>query len=295
MKELKGIIVAVVTPFTDSGTIALDLLKDHLEFLLAAGVHGLALCSSAGEYEALSSHELEQVFSTASRTVDGRLPIIGRIGGCSTQEAIRLAKIAEASGLDALLMPPPNYLGYTFNEEEIFHYFADVAASTPLSIMLYNTNKARLNPPFVAQLAQIPTIRYLKDSTADLRNIHELIEIGKGHMSIINGWDSVILEALLIGVQGIFSALANIIPHELVYLYQLVLKEDYKQAIERYRRIYPLLALLEDKSRFVAWIKVGIHLCKRDAGLPRRPYLPANKAEIAQIKEAMLLAGIDLP
>jgi 4-hydroxy-tetrahydrodipicolinate synthase len=297
MQELRGVIASLVTPFTPTGDLALDLLENHVEYLIESNIHGLGVCSSAGELDALSFGELVEVYRAVARRSAGRLITIGGVGGRSTREAIQMAKAAETSGLDAILVLPPRYSGYEFNEEEIFHYYKDVAQATPLPLILYSCQgktKVCLPPHLVARLAELPTIRYLKDDTADIRYVHDILQATRNDLSVINGWDSIVLESLLLGACGTYSGSVNVVPEIFTTLYHLVMHKNYEEALVYYQKIQPLLALLEDRGRFAAWLKAGMRLRKRDGGLPRKPYLPANDIEIELIRNALLNAGIAL-
>jgi 4-hydroxy-tetrahydrodipicolinate synthase len=297
MKELAGVIVALVTPFTNSGELAIGLLEEHVDYLIAAGVDCLAACGSTGEFEALSFDERIEVYSAVARRAASRVPVMGGVGGRSTREAILMAGAAETSALDAILVLPPHYSGYEFNDEEVFGYFEDIANSTSLTVMLYNNaSKSRggISPRLVPRLAKIPNIRSIKESSADIRRVQDILQATHDGITVISGWDSIVLESLLMGSQGLFSGIANVVPEVLVTLYNLTVQKNYEEALTYYRKVRPLLTFFEDEGRLAAWLKAGMKLRKHDGGYPRKPYLPASDAEIAQIKQALVNAGIDV-
>jgi 4-hydroxy-tetrahydrodipicolinate synthase len=297
MTEIKGVIAALVTPFTLSGELVPHLLEQHIDYLIDMGVHALAACGSAGEFEALSFDELVQVYRIVVERAGSRVPTIGGVGGRSTQEAIRMIRAAEACGLDAVLVFPPHYSGYEFNEEEILAYFSDIAAATHLVVMLYNRpgrTTVSLPPHLVARLAELANIRYIKEGTADIRYVGNILQATHEDIVVVSGWDSIVLESLLMGAKGLFSGIANVVPEILITLYNLTVQKNYEEALTYYRKIRPLLVLLEDKGRFVAWLKAGMRLRNRDGGFPRKPYLPASEAERMQIRQALIDADIDV-
>jgi 4-hydroxy-tetrahydrodipicolinate synthase len=294
MKELKGVITALITPFSHTGTLEPHLLTEHIDYLLEQGVHALAVGGSTGEFEALSFEELMSVYKLTVQHTRGRVPVIGGIGGRSTWEAIRTAKAAQACGLDALLVFPPHYFGYEFSEEEIFHYYHDVAGTTPLPVILYNwrgKTRACLSPDLVARLSELPTIRYIKEATGDIRSVQHILQATQDHITVISGWNSIALESLLMGAQGMFSGAANVLPEVMITLYSLTTSHKYEEALHYYHQVLPLLVLLEDQGRFVAGLKAAMRLRGRDGGFPRLPYLPASDGEIALIKQALIEAG----
>jgi 4-hydroxy-tetrahydrodipicolinate synthase len=296
MKELKGVITAMITPFTEQEEIAWGLLDQHVDYLIDAGVHCLAPCGSTGEFEALSFDEVIGVYKAVVKKTAGRVPVIGGMGGRSTREAVRMAKAAESSGLDGLLVLPPYYYG--FNEEEIIGYYRDIAAATNLVIMLYNNpgkTKVDLVPRIVARLSEVPNIRYIKESSADVRRVKDILQVTNGKVTVIGGWDSITLESLLMGAKGLVSGGSNVVPEILVKLYDLVVQTKYREALDYYDKVRPFLALIEDEGRLAAWIKAGMRLRGRNGGFPCKPYLPATKEEIGRIRSAAQRAGIELP
>lgn len=294
MKELKGVIAALVTPFSHTGTLEPHLLTEHIDYLLEQGVHALAVGGSTGEVEALSFEELMSVYKLTVKHTRGRVPVVGGIGGRSTREAIHMAKAAQACGLDAFLVFPPHYFGYEFSEEEIFHYYCDVASATTLPVILYNwqgKTRVSLPPDLVARLSELPTIRYIKEATADIRYVQHMLQATQNHITVICGWNSIVLESLLMGAQGMFSGAANVLPEVMITLYRLTTSHKYEEALHYYQQVRPLLVLLEDQGRFVAGLKAAMRLRGRDGGFPRRPYLPASDGEIALIKQALIKTG----
>jgi 4-hydroxy-tetrahydrodipicolinate synthase len=291
VKDLRGVIAALITPFSHTGTVELQLLTEHIDYLLTQGVHVLAVGGSTGEFEALSFDELMRVYQLAVEHTQGRVPVVGGIGGRSTQEAIQMAEAAQVCGLDALLAFPPHYFGYEFSEEEIFHYYHDVASATSLPLILYNwrgKTRVSLPPGLVARLSDLPTIRYIKEATGDIRYVRYILQATQNRIVVLSGWNSIVLESLFTGSQGVFSGVANVLPEVMITLYRLATSHRYEEALQYYHQVHPLLALFDDQGRFVAWLKAAMRLRGHDGGFPRRPYLPASDAEIALIRQALV-------
>ena len=295
MKKFFGVLTPMVTPFKENEEIDWELLDKHVDFLIDKGVHGLTPNGSTGEFESMTFDEIVAVYNAVAKKVAGRVPIIAGMGGRSTREAIAMAREAEKAGLDGLLALPPYYYG--FNQDEIITYYKQVADSTNLLVMLYNNpgkTKVDVTPPMVVALSKVPNIRYIKESSGDIRRIKEIIERTDEDFVVIGGWDSIFLESLLMGAQGMVSGTSNTAPEILVHLYDLASSGAYKEAIELYKYVHPYLSLMEDTGRLAAWVKAALRLRGQDCGYPRRPYAPIAAGEIDQIRIGMQTAGVPL-
>ena len=295
MKEFKGVITPMVTPFKEDEEIDWELLDQHVEFLIAKGVHCLAPTGSTGEFESLTFDEVIGIYQAVVKKVAGRVPVIGGMGGRSTRESIAMARAAEKAGVDGLLVLPPYYYG--FNQEEIIAYYQQIADSTSLLIMLYNNpgkTKVDVTPDMVARLSRVPNIRYMKESSGDMRRIKEVIERTDESFIVIGGWDSIFLESLLMGARGMVSGTSNVAPEALVRLYSLVEEGAYAEALEYYKAVHPFLSLMEDYGRLAAWVKASLRLRGQDCGYPRRPYAPISPEEVERIRSGMKTAGVPL-
>ena len=109
-KDLKGILVALITPFTDDGSkIDEGRLSAHIDHMINAGIHGLVPGGSTGEFTALTLEERKQLTELCVKYAAGRVPVVAGTGSTSTREAVDLAKHAAQSGAAALMVVPPFY------------------------------------------------------------------------------------------------------------------------------------------------------------------------------------------
>ncbi len=295
MNRFQGVVPAMITPFDSEGRVDHATLEKHASFLFRKGVAGLCACGSTGEYDALSQEERISVYKSAAAVAKrhGGFTLAG-CGGMGTWETLRLVKAAEEAGCDGVLVLPPYYYG--FGREEILAYYREVAGSTSLPVMIYNNpgkTKIDVNPEMVAELADTcPNIRYIKESSADVRRIMELSYASGGKVTVFSGWDSITLECLFAGAAGILSGGANCVPDVMVKLYTLIQGRKYDEALAYYRKIRPLLVLLEDHGRLSAWIKTTVRILHHDVGQSRLPYLPTTADEEARIRKTLGEVGL---
>jgi 4-hydroxy-tetrahydrodipicolinate synthase len=120
----------------------------------------------------------------------------------------------------------------------------------------------------------------------------EILHQTAGDFTVFSGWDSITLESLFAGARGVLSGGSNCFPDVMVKLFNLVDTGKHVEAREFYRKVRPLLVLLEDHGRLAAWIKGTVRLLHHDVGLPRRPYLPLLPDEEALIRKTLAEVGL---
>lgn len=164
----KGYWPASITPFGKDGSLDVTAWRELLDLYRALGVHGVLVNGSSGEWFAQSPQERRQVAEIAVEQADGAFPVVV---GCSqfTPAAVaELASHAETIGADGVLFTPPPYVNPT--EAEILHFYQEVAEAVEIPIMVYNWPRGTvvdLSPGLLADLARIPNVVSIKDSTPD--------------------------------------------------------------------------------------------------------------------------------
>src|SRR5947209_4730367 len=133
--KLHGIIPPVVTPMRSDESLDLPRLRSFIDHLLGHRVHGIFVLGTTGEFYALDAAEKQEVIATAVAHVARRAPVIAGTGAQTTREAVRLTKIAEREGADAVSVITPYFVHPT--QAEIIAHFRRVAESTALPVVLY--------------------------------------------------------------------------------------------------------------------------------------------------------------
>jgi len=209
--NLRGSIAALVTPFSADGkTVDEAALASLVEWHIAEGTDGLVPCGTTGESPTLSHAEHKRVIEFVVEKVAGRVPVIAGAGSNSTAEAIDLARHAEKVGADYVLSITPYYNKPT-QDGLVAHYtaIADALAKTP--VLMYNVpgrTGVNMLPPAVARAAQHPRIAGIKEATADLKQVTEVIETCPADFIVLSGDDYTILPALAVGGRGVITIIS---------------------------------------------------------------------------------------
>jgi 4-hydroxy-tetrahydrodipicolinate synthase len=284
--SLHGVLVALVTPFTVDGSIDHPRLRQLVDRTIDGGVHGVVACGSTGEFAALSSDERRLVVETVVDQAARRVPVIAQTGSTSTSEAINLTRHAQSAGVDVVMPVAPFYEALTLPETK--NYLRRVASSVDIPVMLYNLPSATgvdLSADTVAELArQVQNIRYVKNTTPDMAQAAQLIHHYGDLVGTFVGWDTLILSSLVAGSAGVMAGTANIIPAEIVDVYDAVRAGDLAGARQAWARIFPLLDAALSVN-YIAAVKAGLAAAGFPAGDPREPFARLSGAQADHIAD----------
>jgi 4-hydroxy-tetrahydrodipicolinate synthase len=285
MSELKGICVPICTPFADDGK-RLDerALRTHLDSMLEAKVHIIAVCGGTGEFPFLSEPEKRRIAEIAAKHIDGRCSLIVQTSAIRTEDAIENSKHAESIGATVLLILPPYFEGP--GESGVRWHFEEIGRAIGIPIMVYNIPQFSgfdVTPEVFSRLREIDAVRYIKDSTSDMLRIEQLVASGA---RVFNGCDYLNLYGLMAGSVGCFWGGANAMPREAVRLYDLYEAGNLTDALALWRRMQPLNRLLWTLP-FNAVAKAAANLSGRLVGECRRPVPPLTPEQMAKVREAM--------
>lgn len=229
-----GVIPALVTPFTDDGKQVDEKgLRALVRYVLEKGATGVVPCGTTGEFQNLTVEERKLVSKIVIDEVKGRVPVIVGTGCSSTDLTVEMTKHAKDAGADAALIVTPYYHKPALRG--IYEHYRIVAETVDLPIMLYNIPQVtgvQLPWQVVEDLAEIPNIVGVKDSSGELRYILALIEKTSPKLSIMCGHDEVVLPALAAGCSGMILASANIIPDVWRELYDSFQRGELQKARE---------------------------------------------------------------
>lgn len=269
---LKGVYSAVATPFTADQDLDEAGLRALIDRTVDAGVHGLVPCGSTGEFSALTHIERKRVVEVVIEQAGGRVPVVPQTGATSTREAIQLSRHAEKLGAEAIMVVAPYY--EPFSIAEIKRYYAEVAGAVGIPVMAYNLPAAtgvNLTPQILGELIEeVPNIKYVKDTSGDFTAAAQLIHEYGDAVSVFVGWDTLFLAALLEGAAGSVIGAANVVPRQLVSVYNAVQAADLALARELWKSLFPLLSTFISGG-YTAGIKGALDLIGQSAGPQRSP------------------------
>jgi len=287
--DLTGVYVPLVTPFDESGRIDQAQLGAAVEAMVAAGVHGIVACGTTGEGYALSLEERRAVTARIKEVVAGTVPILGGVGGMSTDQALDHALLAKALELDGLMVAAPAYCLPT--PTELATHVSAVVNAANLPTVLYDYPQ-RTGVSFdidtLDALAPMELIIGIKEASGDLDRVAEISSRYGDSIDIVCGADAAAPVFFDAGVRCWIGGVANLLPT--AHLAML----DPTTRSEAYAAIVPILEFIES-GRYNAKIKAGMAMLGLDVGIPRAPLAAVDAATSAELAELLDAAGTWAP
>ena len=268
--SLKGVFPALVTPFVreteDLDETAFRRLIRHC----LPHVNGVVTSGTTGEFPYLTRAEQKRLIQIAREEVGDKLVIAG-CGASGTGQALTLAADAREAGADAILVVTPFFLHPS--DKGIYQHFYDIATQVGIPLILYNIPQvmdAYLPRTVVEDLADLPGVIGLKDSSGNLTYTLEVLEYAGDRIDLLVGHDEVVVPALAGGVKGVILASANVYPEVWQRVMQHVDAGQIVEARAEQRRVQKLSRIFCRHGGGVA-VKAALKLMGVDAGVPRRP------------------------
>lgn len=243
-KDIRGAIVAIVTPFKD-GKIDEDGLKELIEWQIKSGTHCVVPCGTTGESATMSHEEHMRVVELTVATVNGRVPVIAGTGSNSTSETIMLTHHAKKAGADAALVITPYY--NKPSQEGLYQHFMAVAGECKFPMILYNVpgrTSVNMLPQTVARCAENGYVIGIKEATGSLKQVTDVIRFCPLNFILLSGDDFTAFPTMAVGGKGVISVASNVMPKEMASMMNAFFKGDLDKARRLNSRLFPLFEAL---------------------------------------------------
>lgn len=278
--NFEGIYTPAITPLDTAGQIDKKAFADVLESLMAAGVHGIIIGGSTGEYYAHTAQERFDLGSLAKEVIGSRTALIIGTGAVRTEDSVEYAKAAKAIKADAILVGSPPYALPTEQENAEHALAIDRAADLP--IMLYNY-PGRMSVSmgrefFRTVCAASKNFVAIKESSGQTGQLHMLAREFP-NLAVSCGWDDQALEFFAWGARSWVCAGSNFLPAEHIALYRAcAVEKDFDKGRRIMSAMLPLMDFLEE-GKFVQSIKHGCEIVGLRSGGVRAPLKGLNDDE----------------
>ena len=244
--NLKGMGVALITPFKADKSVDYDALARLLEYQIKNGVDYLVVLGTTAETATLAPHEKQQLREFIVERVNGRVPLVIGIGGNNTMSVIDEIKATDLSRFSAILSVVPYY--NKPSQEGIYQHYSAIASASPIPVILYNVpgrTGVNMTAETTLRLARDhENIIGVKEASGNISQMDEIIKNKKPDFMVISGDDGITFPLLTLGAVGVISVIGNAFPREFSRMVRLALNGDYANALSIHHRFTELFSLL---------------------------------------------------
>lgn len=289
MKSIHGVLPPIPTAFDTDGKLNETAQRANLARWLETDLHGFVVLGSNGEYALLNTEEKMRALELAREMIPQDRLLIAGTGADSTRQAIDLTKRAAEIGADAALIVTPHYYRGQMNAATWTVHYRALADASPIPILIYNVpalTSVEIDADTVIALAQHPNIKGIKDSSANVAKMGEIIRFAPPDFAVLVGSGAAIVPALSIGAKGVVPALGNIAPRECVAIYDAFCAGDFHAARNlQLRMIRPNAAVTSKWG--VPGLKAALDELGYYGGSPRAPLLSLGETERVKLREIL--------
>jgi dihydrodipicolinate synthase/N-acetylneuraminate lyase len=295
VEQFRGILAAVVTPFTADGSevdgAGIARQADHI---FAGGVHGLVPGGSTGEFTTLRHDERKRSTELYIEAAAGRGPVIVGTGALSTAETVDLSRHAARNGAAAVMVVPTFYDAMSW--DALLAFYSEISDAIDIPIMYYNipaNTGTDLTPEQFAELARQTRVTCFKDTGGDAIKFTAILQHHADDIQAINGYDTLTFYGLAAGAKASVWGAASVIPRLCADLFEaLAVDGDLARGRELWRLIYPICEFMEQHN-YPGVIKAGLELVGVPAGPARKPVLPLEPRYVERFRGLLAAAGVD--
>jgi 4-hydroxy-tetrahydrodipicolinate synthase len=290
---LGEVLTAMVTPFREDGSVDLERFRELCLHLVGNGSDGLVVTGTTGESPTLSDDERFELYETAVEAVGGRATVIAGTGTYSTAHSVHLTERAHELGVDGFLVVTPYY-----NKPPprgTIEHFRAIAEVSDKPIVVYNIPQRvviNLEPDTIVQLAEIPTVRAVKQATEDPDQARRIV--AETDLDLYAGNDDLIYPFLELGGVGgvcVHTHLVGTRVKEMIRRFRDGDEEGAKAIDEELKPVVEGLAVTTNPIP----VKAALNLLGHDVGALRLPLVEATDAELEVVREALEHAGLLAP
>ncbi|MDE6490693.1 MAG: 4-hydroxy-tetrahydrodipicolinate synthase [Muribaculaceae bacterium] len=286
--NLKGMGVALITPFRHDKSIDYDALARLLEYQIKNGVDYLVVLGTTAETATLTAEEKAGVRNYVAQRVAGRVPLVIGIGGNNTTALVDELRTTDLSAFSAVLSVVPYY--NKPSQEGIYRHYEAIANASPLPVILYNVpGRTGVNMTAETTLrlaADFPNIVGIKEASGNFSQIDEIIKRKHDDFMVISGDDGITFPLITLGAVGVISVIGNAFPREFSRMVRLALEGDYQRALSIHHRFTELFSLLFVDGN-PAGVKCLLHAMGYIDNELRLPLVPTRITTYEKIRQVL--------
>ena len=284
----KGLGIALVTPFTQSGAVDYDALRGLLRYQLDNGADFLCILATTGETPTLTKEEKSEIKKIAIDMAGGSVPILMGCGGNNTAALIEELQTEDFYGIDGILSVCPYY--NKPSQEGLYQHFKAIANATNMPVVLYNVpgrTGVNMKAETTVRLAEdCPNIVAIKEASGSLEQVDEIIKNKPAHFEVISGDDALTYPMVACGAVGVISVIGNALPKEFSKMLRLEMKGEFEAARKIHHKFTDLFSLLFVDGN-PAGVKAVLHEMGFIENVLRLPLVPTRLTTLQRISSIL--------
>ena len=289
LEDLRGVIPPIITPVDLNENVDEAGLKRVIDHVINGGVHGVFVLGSNGEFYAFDFENQKRAVEITVNHVNRRVPVYAGASAITTKACIKLAKMAEESGADALTVLTPMFIQPS--EIELYNHFKTIAGSTKLPVLLYNNpgkTTNNISVKLLKKLAEIDNIVGIKNTSLDFAQTVQYIYETKHikNFKVLAGTDYFIYATLAYGGFGCVAGTAIVAPAKAVDIYNKFVARDHRGALEAQYKLIPLRNTYNYGS-FPVVMKDCLNLMGLNVGDPVKPIDHCTEERLVELKKVL--------
>jgi 4-hydroxy-tetrahydrodipicolinate synthase len=288
-RVLGHILTAIVTPFRDDESIDFDAFQRLARHLIENGSDGIVVAGTTGESPTLTDEERVDLFRAAIEAVGGDATVVAGTGTYSTLHSMHLSERAHELGADALLVVTP-YYNKPPQRGIVAHYEA-IARTSDKPIVVYNIPSrvvVNIEPETISRLAEIETVRAVKQANDDLAQAKHVIDTG---LDLYAGDDVLLQPFVELGGVGGICVHTHLVGPQAAEQVRATLAGDVERGRELDRELAPAYELLEIQTNPLP-IKAALNLLGHAVGGHRLPLPAPIEDEVAAVRACLEQLGL---
>jgi 4-hydroxy-tetrahydrodipicolinate synthase len=284
----RGLGIALITPFTQSGAVDYAALKRLLTYQIDNGADFLCILATTGETPTLTADEKSRIKEMVVDIAGGRLPILMGCGGNNTAAVVEELQTGDFKGIDGILSVCPYY--NKPSQEGLYQHFKAIAAATTLPVVLYNVpgrTGINLKAETTVRLARdCDNIVAIKEASGSLEQVDEIIKNKPSDFAVISGDDALTYPMVACGAEGVISVIGNALPREFSKMIRLEKRGEFEGALKIHHRFTDLFSLLFVDGN-PAGVKAVLHEMGFIENVLRLPLVPTRLTTLKKISDIL--------
>ena len=270
--NLKGLGVAMITPFKNNGSIDFQAIPGIIENFITGRVDYIVIFGTTAEVACLTDSEKKALIQAVVEANQNKIPLVIGIGGNNTAKVLNEIQISDLHHFQAILSVSPYY--NKPSQEGIYQHFGQIAKASPLPIIIYNVPSrtgSNISPEtFLRMTKDFENIIAIKDASGDMLQAQEILRICPPNIQVISGDDALTLPMLLAGAVGTISVLANALPIPLLRMFHYLENGEFQKAYNLHYSLLEIVTLIFEEGNPVGIkaLMASMDFCGKTVRLP---------------------------